>query len=223
MVVDAERRQPVDLVAPQVDAHGCLGGGRKDVDDRPAPSELAAVLDELLTTIAEVDEPVGELVGIDDRSVADRDRLDGQRLGTEPLEQGTHAGDDDLRSTLGVAEPPEHLEAATHRLDGRAQPLERQRLPRRQHGDVIRHLDELAEIVGQLAGHRARRGGDEQRTVVRQPGEGGDGHRAGDLADRQPRPRVAEGAREPRLIAQQRGEISQSHGASRVPARAVSF
>ena len=36
-------------------------------------------------------------------------------------------------------------------------------------------------------------------------------------------PRVAEGAREPRLIAQQRGEISQSHGASRVPARAVSF
>ena len=44
--------------------------------------------------------------------------------------------------------------------------------------------------------------------MARQPGEGGDGHRTGDLADRQARRRVAEGARQPRLIAQQRGEIS---------------
>jgi hypothetical protein len=39
-------------------------------------------------------------------------------------------------------------------------------------------------------------------------GKGGDRDRAGDLTDRQPSPRIAEGARQPRLIAQQRGEIS---------------
>ena len=54
--------------------------------------------------------------------------------------------------------------------------------------------------------------------MARQPGKRGDGDRTGDLADRQARRRVAEGARQPRLIAQQRGEISQTHGASRVSA-----
>ena len=98
-------------------------------------------------------------------------------------------------SAIGVAEPPEHFEPATHRLHGRAEPLERQRLPGRQHDDVIGVVDELGEVVGELAGHRARRCGDEQRAMVRQPGERGDGHRTGDLADRQARRRVAEGAR----------------------------
>ena len=74
--------------------------------------------------------------------------------------------------------------------------------------DVVDMLDELGEVVGQLAGHRPRRRGDEQRAMVGQAGKGGDGDRAGDLADRQPGARIAEGARQPRLIAQQRGEIS---------------
>ena len=56
LVVDAERGEPVDLVAPQVDADRRVGGGREHVDDRAAPGELAAVLDELLAPVAERDE-----------------------------------------------------------------------------------------------------------------------------------------------------------------------
>ena len=214
LVVDAERRQPVDLVAPQVDAHRGVAGRREHVDDRPSAGELAAVLDELLAAVAEVDEAADQLVGIDDVAVAHDDRLGGQRPGTEALEQGPHAGDDHARAALrirvlGPPEPaPQHLEAPTHRLDRRAEPLERQRLPGRQHDDITSVVDELGEVVGELAGHRPGRRGDEQRAVVRQPGQGGDGDRAGDLADRQPRAGVAEGARQPRLVAQQRGEIS---------------
>ena len=72
LVVDPERGQPVDLVAPQVDADGGVAGGREHVDDRAAPGELAAVLDELLTPVPEVDEAMDEVVGIDDRAVAHR-------------------------------------------------------------------------------------------------------------------------------------------------------
>ena len=46
MIVDAELGQPVDLVSPQVDSYRGISGGRKDVDDRPASRELAAVFDE---------------------------------------------------------------------------------------------------------------------------------------------------------------------------------
>ena len=66
LVVDAERREPVDLVAPQVDADRGVGGGREHVDDRAATGELAAVLDELLAAVAELDEATAEVVGVDD-------------------------------------------------------------------------------------------------------------------------------------------------------------
>ena len=56
LVVDAERGEPVDLVAPQVDADRGVGGRREDVDDRTAAGELAAVLDEFLAPVAELDE-----------------------------------------------------------------------------------------------------------------------------------------------------------------------
>ena len=87
LVVDAEVGQPVDLVAPQVDAHRVVAGRREDVDDRPAPGELAAVLDELLAAVAELGQAVHELVGVDDVGVADGDRLGRRRAGTEPLQQ----------------------------------------------------------------------------------------------------------------------------------------
>ena len=58
--------QPVDLVAPQVDADRGVGGRREDVDDRAAPGDLAAVLDELLAAVAELDERARQLVGVDD-------------------------------------------------------------------------------------------------------------------------------------------------------------
>ncbi len=60
LVVDAEGREAVDLVAPQVDADRSVGRGWEDVDDRPAAGELAAVLDEILAAVSELDQLSGE-------------------------------------------------------------------------------------------------------------------------------------------------------------------
>ena len=57
--------------------------------------------------------------------------------GSEALEQPPHAGDDDGRAALRVAEPPQQLEPLAQRLDGRADPLERQRLPGREHRHLV--------------------------------------------------------------------------------------
>ena len=89
LIVDAERRQPVDLVAPQVDAHRSVASRREHVDDRPAAGELAAVLDQLLAPVAEVDEASDQLVGIDDRRRGARrsarsSALQGRSVGAAP-------------------------------------------------------------------------------------------------------------------------------------------
>ena len=104
--------------------------------------------------------------------------------GAEALQEGTDAGDDDRRATIGILEPPQQLEATTHRLDRRADPLEGQRLPGREQGHLVGG-EELLEVLGQLGGHRARRRGDDERTAVGQRGEGGDRDRPGDLDDGQ--------------------------------------
>ena len=70
LVVDAERRQAVDLVAPQVDAHRHVAGGGEHVDDRAAPGDLAAVLDQLLAAVPERHQPAHQVVGIDDVAAA---------------------------------------------------------------------------------------------------------------------------------------------------------
>ena len=61
------------------------------------------MFDELLAAIAEVDEVAGQLVGIDDAAVAHHDRLGGEGTGTEALEEGAHAGDDDAGTALLIA------------------------------------------------------------------------------------------------------------------------
>ena len=126
-------------------------------------------------------------------------------------------GHDHGRAAVRVAQPPQQLEALAHRLDRRADPLERQRLPCREHGDLVGG-QELGEVVAELGGHRAGRAGHDERA-------GGWTATAraaiaigpGDLDDGEAGVGLAEGARQRRLVAQQRGEIGQSHGASRVP------
>ena len=130
--------EPVDLVAPQVDADRGVGGGREDVDDRAAAGELAAVLDQLLAAVAELDEPA--LTARRGRSSAPGRTMIGSTVGasgTELLQQRPHAGDDDGGDALGVTQPPQHLEALAHRLDARADPLERQRLPAGEQHDLV--------------------------------------------------------------------------------------
>ena len=163
LVVDAEARQAVDLIAPQVDADRGVGGRGEHVDDGAAAGELAAVFDEFLASVAELDELPAERVGIDLDAGPHDDRLGGGGAGAELLEQRSHAGDDHGGASFGVAQAPEHVEALAHRLDARADALERQGLPTGELHDLAGR-QELGEVVGELARHRARRAADDQRT-----------------------------------------------------------
>jgi hypothetical protein len=203
LVVDAEAGQPVDLVAPQVDADGGVGGRREHVDDRTAPGEFPAVLHQLLAPVAELDQAAAQRVGIDLAAGTHDDRLGGRRAGAELLHQRPDAGDDHPRAPLGVAQAPQDVETLTHRLDARADPLERQRLPPGEVHHVAR-WEELGEVVGELARHRAGRAAHDERSPRRQRRERGDRDRPRHLHDRQPRLGVAERTRQTRLVAQQR-------------------
>ena len=114
-----------------------VGGRREDVDDRAAHRDLAAVLDLVLAAVAGGDEPRDELVAVDLVARPHDDRLDVLDVRAEPLHQRPHRRDDDRRRAVaGVAQPPQHAQAAAHRLDDGRHPLERQRLPRREQLDL---------------------------------------------------------------------------------------
>ena len=74
LVGDREVREPIDLVAPQVDAHRMVGGGGIHVDDRAAHRDLAPRLDLVLAPVADRDEPRDELVAVDLRTPCARRR-----------------------------------------------------------------------------------------------------------------------------------------------------
>ena len=97
LVGDGELGEPVDLVAPQVDAHGPVGGGREDVDDRAAHRHLAAVLDLLLAAVAGADELGDELVAVALLAGHDHHGLDVLDVGPEPLHQRPHRCDEHPR------------------------------------------------------------------------------------------------------------------------------
>ena len=103
-----------------------------------------------------------EVVGIHLCAGAHDDRVGGGGAGAELLEQRTNAGDDHRGTTVGVAQTPEHVEASAHRLHARADAFERQGLPAGEVHDVA-GWEELREVVGELAGHRAGRTADDER------------------------------------------------------------
>ncbi len=213
LVVDRELGEPIDLVAPQVDADGCVGGGRKDVDDGAALGDLAAVLDELLTAVAEVDEPGHHGVGVEDGTLGHVDGVDFGGARPQPLQQCAHTGDHDGRAAFGCPQAPEHLHAVPHGLDTGADAFERQRLPgREQHHLAGGHV--LHEIVVQLAGVGAGGARDDQRALVAQLSQGGNGQRPGRFRDRDEAARVAQGLGERRFVAEQPGERGERHGAT---------
>ena len=76
LVGNRERREAIDLVAPQVDAHRMVIGRRVDVDDRTAHGQLAARLDLVLAPVATGDEAGHELVAVDVVAGRDDDRFD---------------------------------------------------------------------------------------------------------------------------------------------------
>jgi hypothetical protein len=103
LVADRELGEPVDLVAPQVDADGGVGGAGEHVDDGAASGHLAAVLDQFLAAVAVADECGQQVVGVERGAGPHGDGLDGERVGPDLLQQGTHAGDHHGRHPLGAA------------------------------------------------------------------------------------------------------------------------
>ena len=93
LVGDGERAQLADLVAPELDAHGVLGGGREDVDDAAAHRELAARGDHLDPRVGQLDEAHEqgvEVVGVAD---AQADRVERAQAGGDGLDEAARGGD----------------------------------------------------------------------------------------------------------------------------------
>ena len=152
LVGHVETGQPVDLVAPQVDADRVVGRRREHIDD-PAPhGQLATVLHDRLAPIAHGHQPGDQLI---DRDPVPRTHL--HRAGrrppwTEALEHRLDGGDDDLRSgaivgavlvttraSVGPRPPqlPQQPETPTHGGHVGAHPLERKGLPGGKHMDPL--------------------------------------------------------------------------------------
>ena len=199
LVGDGERGEPVDFVAPQVDADGVVVGGRVHVDDRAAHGHLAARLDLVLAPVATGNQRLHELVAVDPPSGSHHHGIDLFDVGPEPLHERPHRRDDHGRSMVGVTEPPEHAQAAAHRLERGRHPLERERLPRREQLDVAESrglaVEELHQVAGKSFGLRPGGHRDQERPAGRHRGERGDEERPRRVGDGHRRGAPDDGAR----------------------------
>ncbi len=183
LVGHRERGEPIDLVAPEIDAHGMVVGGRVHVDDRPADGNLAARLHLVLAPVAARHQRCHELVAVELVARPHHDRLHLLHVRAQPLHEGPDGRNHHGGCAVSRTEAPEHPEAATHRLERRRHPLERQRLPGREQLDRAESrgfpAEELREVASQPFGLRAGRDGQEQWPACGGPGERGDEQRPG--------------------------------------------
>ena len=180
LVGDRERRQAVDLVAPEVDAHRMVVGRRVHVDDRAAHRELAARLDLVLAPVAAGDEALDQLVAVDPVARPHDDRLDSSTCGPSRC-TSARTGATTTAAACPDAQPPHHAQAAAHRLERRRHPLERQRLPRREAARPSSAPRNWPQVAHEALGLGAGRHREEQRPA------------GGDVGQR--RPRTAPGPR----------------------------
>ena len=218
LVGHRELGEPVDLVAPQVDAHGPVGRRREHVDDRAAHGQLAAVLDHLLAPVAGGHQVADQVVAVDLQAGPDRDRGHVVDVGAEALHQRTHGRHHHVGRPLGVVQPPQHPQAPAHRLDPGAHPLERQRLPGGEQLDPV-VAQEGADVVGQALGLGRRRDRQHDRPPLGEAAEPRRDEGACRLGHRQRRRGAAEHLRERGLVAQRRGQIGERAGCGRAGAR----
>ncbi len=136
LVGDGELADLGDLVAPELDADGVLGGGHEDVEDAAADGELAALLDHVDAGVGEADEALDELVEVVLGADGEVDRGESAQAGRHGLDEAAHGGDDDLRR--GAArEPVQDLEPLRDGVRAGRESLVRQRLPGREVGDRV--------------------------------------------------------------------------------------
>ena len=155
LVGDRERGEAVDLVAPEVDAHGVVVGRRVHVDDRAPHRDLAARLDLVLAPVAHRRRAAPRARrGRPGRPAAPRPARPLRRADRGAAPARAPARPRPAAVPLPDPEPPHHAEASAHRLERRRHPLERQGLPRREELDLA-VAEELAR--GRAPGARPRR------------------------------------------------------------------
>ena len=157
LVGHRELGEPVDLVAPQVDAHRAVGGRREHVDDRARarPARPGA----RPSPRAGSRRPPGRRPGRRGRSAGPGRTAIGATSSTWGPRRCTSARTEATTTSgarSGVVQPPQHPQAPAHRLDARAHPLERQRLPRREQLDPV-VAEEGGQVVRQPLGLGRRR------------------------------------------------------------------
>ena len=180
LIAHRELAEAIDLVAPQVDAHGGVGGRREDVDDRAADGDLAAMFHLFLTAVARLHERGHELVAIATLSDLDLDRFDLLDVRPEALRERPDRSDHHVGCAARIEQPPDRAQPPAHRLDPGAHPLERQRLPSREEVDPVR-TEKGAEVVRQPLAVRRRRDRNEVRATRRGGDEPSDGERSSRL------------------------------------------
>ena len=113
-----------------------IGRRRVHVDDRAAHGHLAACLHLVLAPVAHRHELVDEPVAVELLAGPYEDRFEHLDVRAEPLDQRTHGRDDHRRQQLRIVvtppQPPDDAHPTAHSLDRGRDPLERQRLPRRE-------------------------------------------------------------------------------------------
>ena len=90
LVGDGELAQLGDLVAPQLDAHRVLGGGREDVHDATPDGELTARGDHVDPDVGQFDQPVQQAVEVVGGADPQLDRLQLAETGRDRLDQAAH-------------------------------------------------------------------------------------------------------------------------------------
>ncbi len=219
LVGDGEVREPVDLVAPQVDAHGVIGGGGIDVDDRAPHRDLAARLDLVLAPVTDGDQLRDELVAVDLRALAHDDGLDVLDVRAEPLHQGPDGRDDRPRQVLAArAQPPDDAQAPAHRLGRGRHALERQGLPRGEELDRV-VAEELPQVGGDPLGLDTGRHRDHDRTASGGAGQRGREQRPGRLRHRDRARETAGRGGDRRIVGEQSGQPGKGgrHGRAFYP------
>ena len=186
-----------------------VGGRGIHVDDRAAHRDLAARLDLVLAPVADRDEPRDELVAVDLRALAHDDGFDVLDVRAEALHERAHRRDDRPRQVIAAgAQPPDDAQPAAHRLGRGRDPLERQRLPRREQLDRV-VAEELAQVDGDAFGLDAGRDRDDDRPPGRGAGERGREQRAGRFGDRDRARETAGRGGDDRVVGEQGGESGE--------------
>ena len=166
-----ELGEAVNLIAPQIDADRAVGGRREHIHDGTPHREHAPVLHLHIAPVAPAGQVSGQLAQINPIARCHPHWLGIAGIKHQSLKQGPHRGHQNRRALLGVVELPDGLATPAHRLHSRADPLERQGLPRREQGDTA--VEHRRQVAGQALGVGSSGRGHHHWSAAVQLGDGG--------------------------------------------------